>query len=384
MAAEKKKPAPVMNEKQAQRKAKQDEQRQLRTAQKEAQRQRQAEQNAAKQEAKAFAKARLAERQTDKDDAYVLRKNTVFHVLRVLLWLALAFVFLKGVMVSIRPDPVVEVNEAITAFKADFSGYQEQDNEVLAFAQSFAVNYMTYAAGAEQDYTNRLGRYAAPAVTNAGYKFAAGSGAAVTYAQAYRKEAYSPTQTDVWVLLTVEYRSRTQSADGTITEQTISETATLKVPVAMQDNLYIVEDFPVFVNDSNKQSEYTATTFRGGGECDRTTGEAVALALSNFFTAYYESEQSVINYYLSPGANQADFVGLNGRVSFDKLSNIRVYYADESKTNHFVAVLTVQVTDKNGVKMSQNFHVQLIFRDSQYYVQSMDTRTYNLNLEDKS
>jgi len=372
VAGVKKKAAPSASEKQAQRKEQQA-----------AKRQQQAEQRAAKQEAQAFTKARRAERRKDRDEVYVLRKNTVFRILRVVLWLALGFVFLRGVAVSLRPDPVLEVNAAITAFKADFSGYQEQDNEVLAFAQSFAVNYMTYSAGAEQDYTNQLGRYAAPGVANAGYRFASGTSATVTYAQAYRKEAYSPTQTDVWVLLTVEYHSKLQSADGITTEQTITENATLKVPVAMRDNLYIVEDFPAFVNDSNKQSEYSTAAFRGGGECDKTTGEAVSLALSNFYKAYYESEQSVINYYLAPDAKQADFTGLNGRVSFDKIANIRVYYADESRSNRFVAVLTVQVTDKNGVKMSQNFHVQLVFRDNQYYVQSMDTRNFNLNLEDK-
>ena len=351
-------------------------------AQKEAQqaqrKEEQARKKAAKAEARAFEAAQRAERSKEPDTAYVMRKNTVFLVLRTVLWIALAFIFLRGVAVSLRPDPVTEVNKTIDDFKMDFVGYQEQDNEVLAFAQNFAVNYLTYTAGAEADYISRLEQYAAKTVTGQGNRFPSGAAATVIYAQAYRKEAYSPTQVDVWVLLTVEYRSKQQSTDGIVSEQTATETAVLKVPVSMVDSRYMVEDVPVFVADSNRQAEYKTAAFKGGGECDRATTEGITQALTMFYKAYYMDEQSAINYYLAPNADLTDFVGLGGRLTFDKITSLRAVYLQEGVTNQFVAVLTVQVTDRNGAAMLQNYNVQLVYRDGQYYVQSMDTRNFNL------
>jgi hypothetical protein len=317
----------------------------------------------------------------DKDELYIMRKNTFLKVVRGILWLMLIFIFIKGVIVSVRMDPTVEVNKTITNFKKEFSGYKEQDNEVLAFANNFAVEYLTYKAGSEADYANRLRKYAADSIANIGYKFNSGTSSTVVYSQAYRKEEYSDTQTDVWVLLDVEYKSQETAPNGKITEKTTTEKTTLKVPVIMKDNHYIVEDLPAYVNDNIKTSNFTAAAYKGK-ECTTDITEAIREALNNFYKAYYEEDQSVINYFLAADADKNNFIGLNGRVTFDGIYTIRAYYAAEGTTTQFVVILTLNVIDKNGVRLPQNYNLEVVYKDKQYYVRTMNTRNTNLNIKE--
>lgn len=338
----------------------------------------------ARVEAKAFAQRLREQRKKDSAEAQAIKRGAALAAARLLLWLILGFVFLRGVQACLRPDAAREVNESIAAFKAELSSVQTQDVEVLAFAQNFATEYLTYAAGAEQDYINRIGKYASKTVTGQTVRFAAGSGASVIYAQAYRKEMYSASQVDVWVLVNVQYYSKQQGEGGTVKEQNIEESAILRIPISVKGNTYIVEDLPAFVSDSNKQTNYAITAFRGGGECPKEISDAISASLQNFFKAYYEADQSVISYYLTPSADTTKFQGLCGRLQFERIAAMKAYYLSATEKGRFVAIVTVQAKDKNGTSLQQSYHLQLVLRDNQYYVQDIGTRSFNLNiLEEK-
>lgn len=340
-----------------------------------------AEKKVAIAEAKALEKARIADLKKDKEELYIIRKNTALKIVRFFLWAILGFIFIKGVIVSIRPDPTVEVNNTIDTFKSEFSGYQEQDNEILAFAQNFAVQYLTYSSGNETNYAENLKQYCTDTISNAGYKFPSGTSATVIYANAYRKEEYSSTQTDVWVLLNVEYKSKVVNDEGIVSETTSLETTILKIPISMKNNTYIIEDLPAFVNDSIKLNGYQPEQYKGK-ECNSDVTASIKVALTNFFKAYYEQPQEVINYFLAPAADINQFTGLNGRVSFERISAIRAYYTSETTTTDFLVVITISVTDKNGVQVNQNFNLNVLLKDNQYYIVEMNTRNTNINMED--
>jgi len=335
------------------------------------------EKQQAKEEARVLEKARRAELKADKEQVYIIRKNTGLKVLRFTVWIMLVVILVRGILVSLRPDPTAEIHKTIATFKSEFTGYQEKDNEILAFAQNFAVQFLSYESSGEANYIERIRPYCTEAIVNAGYKFPAGTSAKVTYANAYRKKEYSSTQTDVWVLLTVEYTSKQLSNDGIITEENAIESTTVKIPVKMNSNRYIVEDLPAFVNDNMKISGHQAVQY-SGRECSSDITEAIKTALTNFYKAYYEQAQEVINYFLAPNADASQFVGLNNRVAFDRVDTIRVYYKNETATTDFVVILTLSITDKNGVKVNQNFHLDVILKDNQYYVVQMNTRNTNL------
>lgn len=330
----------------------------------------------AKAEAKAFEKARIAELKKDREELYLLRKNQRLKIGRWCLWGMIGFIFLKGVIVSVRPDPTTEVNRTIDQFKTSLSSFQEQDNEVLSFAQNFAVQYLTYAGGKEEDYVNRLKQCSTESVFNQGYQFPSGTSANVIYANAYKKESYSDHQMDVWVVVTVEYKHRQQEGES-VTEHQSTETSILKVPVAFKDNHYIVEEVPVFVNDTIKLSDYSVAQYVGV-ECPTDVSEAIKASLTNFYTAYYGQDQGVINYYLSPQADTSEFIGLGGRVMFKQIETLRAYYLSEDNKQDFMVLVTLSVTDKNGVVMQQKFNVKMTYKDNQYYVVEMNTRQANL------
>lgn len=311
-------------------------------------------------------------------DLYPARKGKLMKLLRIALWVMIGFVFLKGVAVSLRPDPTVQVNSIIDQFKAEYTGYQRQDSEVMAFAEGFATEYMTYSDQAGVDeYKARLQRYAADTVTAAMAHLPTGAAAQVVHALAYKKEDYSATQADVWVQLEVTYTQRSKSPDGIETTQSTTEKTILKVPVRIADERYIVEDFPAFVNDAMRLDDFKAAAYTGS-EADSATNEGITEALTNFYRAYYENEQSVINYYLAPDADTTKFVGLGGRVAFKAIAAVRSFYTTEGDATHFRVIASVTVTDKNGVELPQNFNLTMVLRDKQYYVVTMDTRNRDI------
>lgn len=337
--------------------------------------QRKADKKAAAQ----FKKAQKEAQRADKESLYVMRKNTALMAGRFFIWLFLSFIFLKGVIVSVRPDPTAEVNKTIQVFKSDLSQLQGVDSEVLAFAQNFAVQYFTYDAGQESMYTENLKAFASKAVTGAGFKFPYGSSCRVLYASAYKKDQISSNQYDVWVSLTLEY-TNTQSTDagGYMTSSSQAQTI-IKVPVMSANGRYIVEDLPVFANDSLILDGYAAQPY-SGSECDSVTRDAIRQSLSNFFTAYYHDKQSVINYFLTPAADPNEFIGLNGRVSFERINSINAYYKSETDTNRFIVLVNISVRDKNGLILPQSYNLEMLFKDKQYYVEKMHTKSTNIGL----
>lgn len=348
----------------------------VKRAEKEAREAKKAAHREAQENEKAVRQAARESLKLDKEDVYAVKKFSFLKVLRFLVWAILLFIFAKGVMVSVRPDPAAEVNKTISDFRAELAAYQDNKNEVMAFAEGFAVEYFTYSSttGAQDDYLARLGRYANSDVLNNIKKPPSGSAAKVLYAQAYRQETYSAVQVDVWVRLQVEYTSKAESGDGVISEQTAARETMVKVPVYIENGSYLVEDYPVFVGDSDKAAGYTPPVATRGTEVDNDTNEAVKVALTNFFTAYYGEKQSVINYYLDTGADPMDFIGLDGRIQFKAITELRVYYASETDMNHLVVLATVTAEDANGLNLLQSYNLTLSYRDKQYYISTMDAR----------
>lgn len=330
-----------------------------------------AEAKAALRTARKEARAALAR---DKEAVYALRKTRRRKFFRAILWLMLGAVFLRGVVAFLRPDPAAEVYGAISDFRAELARFDTKENEAMAFAESFAMTYFTYGADFE-DYTTRLGRYASQAVLHAVKKPASGSSATATYAGAYRQELSSEQRTDVWTLLRVTYSSRVTGADGSITTQTQTQEATVKIAVGMQNGMYLALSAPVFVSDAIKWSDFKGEpALSTGPEVDTATQTAIQEALNNFYTAYYGDQQGVVNYYLDPSADGLDFAPLHGRVAFQGLSNLRAFRQSEADTSRFTVLVTVTAQDANSVWIPQTYNLSLVCRENRYYISAMDVR----------
>lgn len=335
--------------------------------------------NARKKEEKAMEKAKraalIAQMKSDKDDRYILKKSRQLKAARTLLWLLLGFIFIKGVIVSVRPDPIGKVNKTIDDFKIELTGLKEEDNEIFSFAEGFAMDFFTYEKGGETDYENRLKKYTAAKLMKDSTGFS--QAAKVIYAKAYRKEQYSKNQSDVFIWLEIEYQKQLTSDEGVTTLQVSKEKTTVKVPVYYQNNRYVVEDAPVFVNDDIKATEYTATKFMGTTASEEVV-DGITSSLNSFFKAYYEEPQNVIDYYLHPDADKDKFMGLNRRVTFEKVNSCSVYQ-EASSVDDFIVLAIVEIVDKNGLKLKQNFNLSMQFKDKRYYIKDINTKITNLN-----
>jgi len=313
------------------------------------------------------------------EPAYRVRKNTGAKVLRAVFWFMLIFIFIRGVTSVLAPNQHEETEQMIADFKAEYSTFSNQNAEAMAFAQNFAKEYLTYKEKGEQEYKIRIQPYVTTTFLNAGKWVDFKAAATVTYAEAYRVESYSKNQLDVYVLVDVEYSNRYLLEDGqTYTTEITNRQVVLKVPVYTENELYVVENIPLMVNDSNYIEKYKISDYSGTALSDTTTN-AIETSVTNFLKAYFEQDENVINYYLAENADKDSFIGLDGRFTFQKIENIRCYR--EEGSDIIVCLAEFKIKDgENGAVMLQKINLSILENGGKYYIESMNTRTGNLNL----
>jgi hypothetical protein len=309
-----------------------------------------------------------------KENDYVIKRNGYLKILRVLFWGILIVFFLRGVVVSLQPTDEQQVKETIDNFKREFAAFKGENEEIMAFAQNFAREYLTYSANGGDEHKSRLQPYISNRINSLSDITDFSGSATANYVQAYRKELYAPDQYDVYVLADVSYM--TTQTDGGITTTVTTVTPTyLKIPVYAGNGGYIVEDLPVFVADSLLMGNYSPRSVSLARASDAEVA-AIKTALLNFLTAYYEADQSVIDYYLSPAADKSTFWGLNGRYRFDRLDALSCYALD---SNEYLCLVGFFIKDGiNDVGLYQEFNLLIRSEGTRYYIKDMDTKTINL------
>lgn len=295
-------------------------------------------------------------------------------ILRIVLWSILGFIFVRGVLAIAMPDDEVSARKELAVYREQHVAEETTMREIFPFAEDFVREYLTYAGGAEADYKARLGRFAASSVYR-DVTLSTGGSASVSSATGYRTEVVSATQFNVWVRATVQYTISTVNKETEkTTTSNVTDQVVLVVPVTVIDGRYIVDDTPVFSADAPLPA-FSAEAYSGTSASETVTAQ-VSLALTNFYTAYYKEDESVIAYYLAPEADPDDFLGLHGKVTFKRIADCKVYLLGEGT---YLALATVDVATPSGQVFSQHFNLRLIEKDGQFYIRSMDTRTSNLD-----
>lgn len=316
-------------------------------------------------------------RKEKKPKYYIMRKNTVMKVLRVIFWVMLIFIFIRGVITIFRPDKEDEVSRMISEFKENYNNFTNQNTEIMSFAQNFANEYLTYEARGEADYKKRLEPYMSSAVLSGHINDFAAAADAV-YVQAYRMEDYSENQKDVYVLAEVEYTTRKLEADQTYTTATSRNELVLKVPVYCENGAYIVESLPLIVSDDVNLEKYLPEEYYGT-TLEDSKAASVKTSVQNFLKAYFEQDESVINYYLAASADKTAFSGLHGRFAFIGIDTIKIY---QDAGGDIVCLVDFQVQDtENDVKMMQTVNLTIQESGGKYYITAMNARKGNLNIK---
>lgn len=317
----------------------------------------------------------------DKSEEYVFKKSRWMKAKRAILWTILIYFFVRGIAITFRPDDKAEVTQMITKFRQDFSNYKDQDNEIMSFAQDFVKEYLTYKNKDDEDYKKRIRKYVTDNFYNTSQIMDLNGDAKAIYVQAYKKQEYSPNQYDIYVKAEVNYTIQTVSQDeNTFKSKNENQEVILKVPVFVKGKSYVVEDIPMFVNDNERYNGYQAIEYSDTELSDDKVKDQIEKSLNNFFKAYYEQNQSVINYYLTKDADEKNFIGLNGQVLFDQIDSLECYQGEAS--DYILCIVKLKVKDGvNDDTMYQQFNVVAMKNNNKYYVKDMNTRSVNLNIK---
>ncbi|MFT8352891.1 conjugal transfer protein [Clostridium saccharoperbutylacetonicum] len=303
----------------------------------------------------------------------LLSKTTVSKCVKLLLWIAFAFVFIRGTFTLVRADPVKDMQNQEKIFKKQISETNVLENRAFSFAQNFAKDYMTHIPKDEESYKSRLSKYMTSNLMN-NIKFNDNDYTIVLYSEAYDIKQYSEKQFDVYVYLRVQYRTPKTTLQLDASQYAISEDDMyLDVPIAYTDD-FVVEDMPVVVAGPGKG--YVDTKYYNGDSADMEISKNVEKDLNQFFKAYYEQNQTQIDYFLSLDEGYT-VKALNGRYTFDKIDKIATY--NTNSKNVYLAIVEFKVKDVNGTELVQKFNVKLTMKNDKYYINQLNTRSINIS-----
>ncbi|HCC34539.1 MAG TPA: hypothetical protein DEQ02_02425 [Ruminococcaceae bacterium] len=307
------------------------------------------------------------------------KKNIGKKILRTALWVILTFVFIRGIVSILRPDPISEVQRRADAFMQEQQETRNLEFEIESFAQNFAKEYLSYRSGEKQDYNDRVGPYVSSHVSfSEGQEFK--NTAEASYVQAYKLEPYNENQFDVFVMATVDYTiPQTASAGTEITFRTQREHSYLKIPVrVLGAGAYIVEDFPAFVAAPDGYSVSAAQFV--GSDVDQSVNQEIERVLQNFFVAYYGGNQTQIEYYLAQEADKAEFKGMDGRYKYIEISNLRSV-VNPQNTSEILSLIEIAIEDINAQRHKQRFNILLRREGERYFILEMDTKTVGIKYD---
>lgn len=303
--------------------------------------------------------------QKNKDDVYPMKKNTKLKVMRAVFWLILIFVFGRGLYQIVRPQKEAELRSLIETFKQEQQLIGDAPEEVMNFAENFAKEYLTYKHSGEQDFKKRIEPYVTKRIYNMANIYSFKHAARATYVNAYRKEGQNGAY-DVYVNAEVAYDRGDQGIEY--------GSCTLKIPVQVSESGYCVVALPLYVQDNRLDTTYTLPETAFGSEIDNTK---ITPAVSNFLEAYYEQDQSMINYLLTSDADKGNFIGISKRYTFRKIENLKAY--QDVTTNAIRCIVKIRILDSvNEEEIYQELNLTLIEKDDKYYVKDINTKITGL------
>lgn len=287
-------------------------------------------------------------------------------LLRVIFWIILIFIFLRGVIDIARPDRESELTKLIHDFKEEQQMVGDTPDEIMDFAQDFAKEYLTYQQGGESEFKARIKPFVSKRIYGIPDIYSFHNTAKAIYVNAYKKEK-SSGQYNVYVNAEIMYEK------GELGNEYAS--CTLKIPVNVSDTGYCVTSLPMYVEDNRLDSTYNAQESTFGIEIN---SDEILPSINNFLDAYYVQDQSMINYLLDSEADKDKFLGMNKRYVFKKVESIKAYKKAESMD--VICILKIKIQDTiNEEYVYQEFNITVTENNDKFYIKDLDTKITGLN-----
>lgn len=296
---------------------------------------------------------------------------------KVILWILLVLLLIRGVGSFFRND-TQQASNLINEFMKTKEYKSRIESEAAAFAESFAMEFLTFEGSGMDDYIRRLKPYV-PSYLEMSLPFNSDVKEEAISSDALRVSWVSENQVNIDVKIKVKYTQVFKNQDnytGEVEEEikTILQDSFVRIPVMETGGCYVIDDYPVFIPAPEKATaEYIAYT---GKSTDSETVEAIKAMLGNFFKTYYNGNTGEISYYLNNPSKPIK--GLEGRYEFVKLDSVNIFAMEEER--RYVAIVSLTVKDSvNGQILPQKYHAITVNKDGRHYIDMFDIRAGNLN-----
>lgn len=300
-------------------------------------------------------------------------KRSPIRFVRVLLWIVIVFIFIRGTVTLVRGDQVLEIKKQEKKFLQEMKDERAIDSKALSFAESFVNEYFQFSSEEEkEEYLARLSSYINPKIEN---DIIIPNECWVDYVQAYDLKTYTDNQVDVYVYAIVVKKVPEDPNNPDKSKMKYeSEDVYLKVPIYYdKNNNLLVEDIPSIVGkpDNAKYPNNTLDLSTVSG----TQASEIKSSIEEFLKAYYEANQKQVDYFLlEPGS-----IKTASNKDIYKYESIEAIEAYELSDDRFLVTVKYKITDY-GVETRQKNNFIIAYQDDKYMIKEMNARITNIDI----
>ena len=298
-----------------------------------------------------------------------------FRIARGFLWGLIAILCIRGTVSIFKGNQGEEIEKKNKKFLDKLEQENSLEVKAYSFAEDFSRDYFTRYPNSPQDFENRIKKYTTEQLAK---EMNNGTYSEVFDASAFYFEKYSENQVNVSVKARV--RVYTPKAGQEQVPQDAWQYDTnltdyyIKIPIVYDKDLNMaVDDLPVMTAPQTIAS-FKNKEFNGTTETNTDIVNKINNSLTQFFKAYYEQNQTQIDYFLVDGAN---ILGAGQKFTFNNIERSSIY---KIKDKEFLAIVNLNI-DSYSNPLKQGFNVTVVQDGDKFLVKALEPRTSNINLE---
>ena len=295
---------------------------------------------------------------------------------RALLWSLIVIILVRGVGTLIRGSEAHKIYIQNKAFLESLNQESGLEVKAFSFAESFVREYFTRYPTNKDDFKNRILKFTTEQLAN---DMNNNSYSEIINVSAFSFEKYSENQFNVGVEAKVKQYIPKPNQDSIPLEQLEYDTnlvnLCIDVPIYISDSLnMIVDGLPVFISGKEK-AKFNTIKVNKEVENNSEIVTKVTDSVTQFFKAYYEQDQTQINYFLE---NNSDPIEKPlGDSKFERIDTMSLY---NLQNNQYLAVVNLTI-NSYGNDLKQGFNLTLVKNGDKYLIKDLNSRTTNLNIK---
>lgn len=322
---------------------------------------------------------KLEKKQKDKLNKRTTNKlvnRTHYKAVRIVLWVFIVIILVRGTMNLIRGSEAAKIDKQNKAFLQTLSKERGLEAKAFNFAEAFTREYFNRYPTNTYYFKNNMMRFTSEQLAN---DMNNDSYSETVSVSAFYFSQYSENQVNVKVEARIkQYVPKPGQANvpkDKLAYDINLVTECIEVPIYISSNGNMsVDDLPVMVS-MPKKAQVPDKQYTGETETDADTVNKINDSINQFFKAYYELDQTQLNYFLDDGSKE--ITGTNGQFKLNKIDSINIY---KLQNNEYLAIVDLTINNY-GNDLKQHFNVTLVKQGDKYLIKSLQPRTSNLNVK---